>query len=169
MKHSHLFTQAGISAVFAWLSMKLGVLLFPLGLLVLMMMLDYFTGMLASKAEAITHPEDPSLGWSSRRGMLGILKKLGYLALIAVGVGLDQIIVRGVALFGFDVPGKGFFGLAVTIWLVLNEMLSIVENVGRMGAPVPAWLARCVALLKGKVDQIADQAAEDAPGGDSDE
>ena len=57
---------------------------------------------------------------------------------------------------GFELP-KAIFGLLVTVWLVLNEMLSVVENAGRMGAPVPPWLARCVASLKDKLDQEAEQ------------
>ncbi|WP_347223610.1 phage holin family protein, partial [Bacteroides congonensis] len=40
----------------------------------------------------------------------------------------------------------------VTVWYLLNELLSIVENAGRMGAPVPDWLAKYIAMLKNKID-----------------
>ena len=40
------------------------------------------------------------------------------------------------------------------------KMLSVIENAGRMGAPVPAWLAKYIAVLKHKVDQAGGQTEE---------
>lgn len=157
MKTTYLIEQGAVSAAIAWLSIKLGLMFWPLAILLLLMIIDYITGMLASKKEAIEHPKDPAFGWSSRKGALGIIKKVGYMAAIAVAVCLDQIIITGVAQLGYDVPAKGFFGLVVTIWFVLNEMLSVLENVGRMGSGVPPWLARYIAAIKGKIDQDADK------------
>ena len=42
--------------------------------------------------------------------------------------------------------------LLITVWYLLNETLSIIENAGRMGAPVPAWLMKYIAALKNKID-----------------
>lgn len=153
MRSEYLAIQGAVSAVIGWLSARLGTLFWPLAILAVMMIVDYITGMLASKKEAIEHPGDPAYGWSSRKGLLGVLKKTGYLAIIAVGVCLDQIILTGLAQMGLDSPVKGLFGLIITVWLVLNEMLSVVENAGRMGADIPPWLAKYIAVLKGKIDQ----------------
>ena len=159
MKASEPALQGAVTVVISWLAARLGVLFFPVILLMIMMAVDYVTGMLAAKAEAIAHPENPEYGWSSRKGILGIIKKIGYIFLVVVAVSLDHILVQAAAPLGFELP-RAIFGLLVTVWLVLNEMLSIVENAGRMGAPVPPWLARCVASLKDKIDQEAEREAD---------
>lgn len=159
MKSSYPALQGAVTVALSWIAARLGVLFAPVILLMVMMVLDYVTGMLAAKAEAIAHPENPEYGWSSRRGILGIIKKIGYVFLVVVAVSLDHILVQAAAPLGFALP-RAIFGLLVTVWLVLNEMLSIVENAGRMGAPVPPWLARCVASLKDKIDQEADKEVE---------
>lgn len=159
MKASEPALQGAVTVVLSWLAARLGVLFLPVILLMVMMTLDYVTGMLASKAEAIAHPENPEYGWSSRKGILGIIKKIAYVFLVVVAVSLDHILVQAAAPLGFDLP-RAIFGLLVTVWLALNEMLSIVENAGRMGAPVPPWLARCVASLKDKIDQEAEREAD---------
>ena len=164
MKSEYIFGQGAVSAAIAWLGLKLGLMFWPLAILLILMVIDYVTGMLASKKEAIEHPRDPAYGWSSRKGALGIIKKVGYMAAIAVAVCLDQIIITGVAQLGYDVPAKGFFGLVVTVWFVLNEMLSVLENVGRMGSGVPPWLARYIAALKGKIDEGQDPPEEGKDG-----
>ncbi|MBQ6358916.1 MAG: phage holin family protein [Clostridia bacterium] len=153
MRNEYLAAQGAVSAAVGWISARLGHLFWPLVILGIMMLVDYFSGMMASKAEAIRHPGDPAYGWSSRKGLLGILKKLGYGALIAVAVCLDLIILHGVTMMGLECPVKGLFGLIITVWLVLNEMLSVIENAGRMGVNVPSWLARYIAVLKGKIDE----------------
>ena len=47
---------------------------------------------------------------------------------------------------------KAFLGLLVAVWYLLNELLSIIENAGRMGANVPEWLRKYIAVLKDKID-----------------
>ena len=144
-----------MSAVAAWLFARLGVLLYILLVLAAAMIIDYLTGMLASKAEAIDHPDDPSCGWNSKKGAKGIIKKVGYLCIIAVAVMVDWIILHVAADIGFEsaLNLKAFFGIMVTVWYLLNETLSIIENAGRMGAPVPDWLKKYIAVLKDKIEQ----------------
>ena len=121
------------------------------------MVLDYLTGMLAAKREAIEHPDDPSYGWSSKKGAEGIIKKVGYLCIIAVAMIVDYVILNVAAQIGVTIQVKAFFGLLVAVWYILNELLSIIENAGRMGAPVPEWLSKYIAVLKNKID---DQGGE---------
>ena len=142
-----------LSAVTAWLFARLGVLFYVLLILAAAMVVDYLTGMLASKTEAIDHPDDPSYGWSSKKGAKGIIKKVGYLCIIAVAMMVDWIILHVAADIGFEINLKAFFGIMVTVWYLLNETLSIIENAGRMGAPVPDWLKKYIAVLKDKIDQ----------------
>lgn len=152
MKNAVTLVQAAASAVLAYISARLGVLFPILMLLLAMMVVDYITGMMASKTEALDHPEDPSLGWSSRKGAKGIIKKVGYLCVIAVAMVADYIIVNVAGTMGYEMTVKAVFGLMVAVWYLLNEMLSIIENAGRMGAPVPEWLAKYITVLKNKAE-----------------
>lgn len=156
MRALYITIQAAATAVIAWLSARLGILMPVLCILLTAMVLDYITGMLASKREALEHPDDPAYGWSSRRGAEGIIKKVGYLCIIAAAMIVDYIILSVAAQAGIEVALKAFFGLLVAVWYILNELLSIIENAGRMGAPVPDWLAKYVAVLKNKIDAQAD-------------
>lgn len=141
-----------VSAGAAWLSARLGILLYVILILAVAMFIDYITGMLASKTEAIDHPEDPSCGWNSKKGAKGIIKKVGYLCVIAAAMMVDYIILNVATEVGIEIGLKAFFGIMVTVWYLLNEILSIVENAGRMGAPVPEWLKKYIAVLKTKVE-----------------
>ncbi|MEY8357315.1 phage holin family protein [Lachnospiraceae bacterium 54-53] len=153
MKKEYVFAVQGIlAAIGAFLSDKLGILFPVLCILAFMMAIDNVSGMLASKTEAIDHPEEPSYGWSSKKGAKGIIKKVGYLCIIAVAMVVDYVIAEVSGTIGFDMPTNTFFGLLVTVWYVLNELLSIIENAGRMGAPVPEWLSKYIAVLKNKID-----------------
>lgn len=153
--------KAAVSAVLAWISARMGILLPVLILLVAAMILDYISGMAASKYEAIEHPENPVYGWSSKKGAQGILKKVGYLCVIAVAMILDYVVINVSGQIGIEIAEKAFFGLLVSVWYILNEALSIIENVGRMGKPVPSWLARYIAVLKNNIDERGRNTDED--------
>jgi len=152
VKETYYLIAGLVSAAIAYVSEKLGMLIPLIGLLVLMMVIDYITGMLAAKKEAVEHPDDPSYGWSSAIGMNGIIKKFGILCVIVVSMVLDYIVATLAVQMNFNPPITTLFSLLVTSWFLLNEMLSIIENSGRMGADVPEWLAKYIAGLKSKID-----------------
>ncbi|MCI8274159.1 MAG: phage holin family protein [Lachnospiraceae bacterium] len=157
MKNIGIMIQTTASGILAYISAKLGILFPVLLFLGAMMVGDYISGMLASKKEALDHPEDLSLGWNSKKGAKGIIKKVGYLCVIAVAMVVDYIIANVAGSFGYEMPVKAVFGLMVVVWYLLNEMLSIIENAGRMGAPVPEWLKRYIAVLKDKVEMDKEE------------
>ena len=148
--------QACLTAAGAWISAKLGILGPILIILTIMMVLDYVTGMLASKREALEHPDDSSYGWSSKKGAKGIIKKVGYLCIIAVAMVVDYIILHVAGSMGVTVSTRALFAILVSVWYILNELLSIIENAGRMGAQVPDWLCKYIAVLKEAIDHKAD-------------
>lgn len=152
MRETYYLIAGLVSAAIAYVSGKLGVLIPLMGLLVLMMVIDYISGMLAAKKEAVNHPEDPNYGWSSAQGFNGIIKKFGILCVIVVSMVLDYIVATLAIQMNFNPPITTLFSLLVTSWFLLNEMLSIIENAGRMGADVPEWLAKYIAVLKDKID-----------------
>lgn len=142
--------QVCVTGLVAYLSQKLGVTFYLLGILLCLMVIDYLSGMAASAVEALDHPDDKSYGWSSRKGAKGIAKKVAYLFVIAVGMVIDYVIIQTSGVLGFNLPNT-MLSLLVTVWYMLNEALSITENAGRMGAPVPEWLMKYIAALKNKI------------------
>lgn len=151
------------AGVAAWIGAKLGALGPLLAVLIILMLVDYVTGMWASKIEAVDHPDDPAYGWSSAKGAKGIAKKVGYLCVITVALALDYLIVTMGAEMGFSISVHGALGMLVCAWYILNELLSVTENAGRMGAPVPEWLAKYIATIKSKVDaQGGSEAGHDS-------
>lgn len=154
MKKATLLTIQGLlAAVGAWLSNHLGLLYPVLILLLIMMALDYISGMAASKREALEDLNNPDKGWSSDKGWRGIFKKAGYLLVIGVAIAVDWLIFQTTASMGIQMPASTFFGLLTAVWFVLNELLSILENAGRMGAPLPEFLRQVIAVLKSSVEQ----------------
>lgn len=139
------------TGVVAYLSHKLGVTFYLLGLLLVLMAIDYVSGMAASAVEAIDHPDDKRYGWSSKKGAKGIAKKVAYLCVIAVSMVIDYIVIRTSGVLGVALPNT-MLSLLVSVWYLLNEALSIIENAGRIGAPVPNWLMKYIAALKNKID-----------------
>ena len=142
--------QVCVTGLVAYLSQKLGVTFYLLGILLCLMVIDYLSGMAASAVEALDHPDDKSYGWSSKKGAKGIAKKVAYLFVIAVGMVIDYVIIQTSGVLGFNLPNT-MLSLLVTVWYMLNEALSITENAGRMGAPVPEWLMKYIAALKNKI------------------
>ena len=76
--------------------------------------------------------------------------------MVTVAICLDYIIATITEQMHIDPPKMAVIGLLVTAWFLLNEMLSVIENAGRMGADVPDWLIRYIAVLKRKIDDTAD-------------
>ena len=152
--------QVCVTGLVAYLSQKLGVTFYLLGVLLCLMVIDYLSGMAASAVEALDHPDDKSYGWSSKKGAKGIAKKVAYLFVIAVGMVIDYVIIQTSGVLGFNLPNT-MLSLLVTVWYMLNEALSITENAGRMGAPVPELLMKYIAALKNKIDSSRENVSSE--------
>ena len=98
---------------------------------------------------------------SSRVGLWGILKKVGYLVIVGVACVVDWLLRYGADSLGWNWPVDFLFASIVIIWLVINELLSILENVSAIGAPVPGFMQ---ALLKKLKVHTEDTAEENLPG-----
>lgn len=134
--------QGIITLIAASISAYFGIIAIPLIVLTIVMLIDYITGMAAAYVNAEL---------SSRKGIRGIFKKLGYYSLVCVGMTLDYILCSGLAQIG--VYGNNiFFGLIVTVWLIINELISILENLSRLDVPIPKFLKSVVERLKNNVD-----------------
>lgn len=114
------------------------------------MVLDYITGTWA----AMAHGE-----WSSAVARQGLWHKLGSIVAILVGGFVDIAISVITHLdLGFELPFAyhTFVLPLVALWYAFTEMGSLIENAGKLGAPVPKWLASAVDKLKGKTDDAGN-------------
>ncbi len=146
--------EKGIAGIIgAWIMDKWR-LLFPiLILLTILMIVDYISGMLAAKKDALEHPNNKKYGWSSKKSIIGIYKKCSYILVILVAVSTDFLLFKFAAEIGVKFEYTTMFGLLVSIWLIINESLSILENAGRMGAKLPNILKKVLAELQGNINQ----------------
>ena len=46
--------------------------------------------------------------------------------------------------------------ILVTVWLIINELISVLENLSRMGVPIPNFLKKIIDRLKNTVDEKGD-------------
>lgn len=139
--------QAAFSAALAMLTAYFGIVAVPITVLVVAMAIDYGTGMAAAWKQSEL---------SSKKGVIGIVKKIGYLALVCVGMLVDWLIYCGLQAVNVNIGYTFFFGVLVTIWLIINELISILENLGTIGVPLPKFLVKVVKRLKVTAENVAN-------------
>jgi toxin secretion/phage lysis holin len=117
---------------------------------VAMVLLDYATGLLAGRANE---------GLNSAKAVKGLYKKVGIFTLLVFGILLDGAVNRyALAGLSIDVPFNVPLCAIISFWVVITEAISVVENLDRLGVPIPGWLVK---LLK-KARQGVDQEETDA-------
>ena len=139
--------QMLFSAAITALISYLGVVAIPVTVLMAAMIIDYVTGMAAA-----WHNKK----LSSKKGLSGIIKKISYLALICVGMGVDWLIYSGLSQAGISTEHSVFFGVLVTVWLIINELISILENLKAIGVPLPTFLIKIVKRLKITAETVGE-------------
>ncbi|MFZ2538160.1 MAG: phage holin family protein [Oscillospiraceae bacterium] len=140
--------KAWIITAFTALTSFLGILAVPVVLLVGANITDYITGLMAAPYR------DEKI--SSHIGFRGILKKICMWLLVLVGFGIDQLIVYLVTTAGINVPFNFLVASMVAIWLLCNELISILENIADIGVKLPPFLTRIVTCIKTKVEEKSD-------------
>lgn len=126
------FCGAGIAQLFGGWSAGLTTL-------VVFMCVDYATGIIVAgifKKSSKTK----SGALESRAGWYGICRKVISLLMVLVACRLDLII------------GSDYIRDAAVIAFTVNETISIVENAGLMGIPIPAVIKKAVEILREKSD-----------------
>lgn len=117
-----------------------------------LMLLDYLTG----SAAALKQGE-----WSSKVAREGIWHKLGMIVVVVVAVGADLLIslmLSQLPIVELPIAYTGLICQLVLVWYCLTELGSIAENAIAMGAAVPSWLTKILAVGKGAVDKAGDSA-----------
>ena len=112
--------------------------------LVIFMAVDYITGLIVAGVFKKSKKTDTG-ALESRAGWKGLCKKGVTLLIVLVATRLDLLI------------GSNFIRDAVVIGYVVNEALSIFENVGLMGINVGAPLTNAIDILKKKAEGEKDE------------
>ena len=108
--------------------------------LIVFMALDYVTGLIvAGIFKKSKKSENGAL--ESRAGFKGLCRKGVALMIVLVAVRLDIIM------------HTTYIKDAVIIAFVANESISIIENAGLMGIPVPGIIARAIDVLRNESEK----------------
>lgn len=105
--------------------------------LLIFMAADYVTGLVVA---GVFHnsPKTETGALESRAGLKGLIRKATVLLFVLISYRLD--LAMGVA----------YVKDAVCIAFIANELLSIVENAGLMGLPIPSVITNAIDVLKKK-------------------
>ena len=107
--------------------------------LLIFMLIDYATGLIVA---GVFHKSQKteSGALESRAGFKGLCRKGAILLFVLIGYRLDLAV------------GTTYIRDAVCIAFIANELISIVENAGLMGIPVPAAITKAIDVLKNKAE-----------------
>ena len=144
MQSKDFLQQTFISAVITGLLYYLGIVAVPIIILIVAMIIDYVTGMMSAWLNSEL---------SSKKGIKGIVKKVSYLALVAVAMIVDWLICCGLQQINVNIKYSVFFAVLVAVWLIINELISVLENLAKMGVPIPNFLKKLIDRLKNTVDE----------------
>lgn len=143
------YIKAIVTAVFTIISSLLGVLAIPVVMLVASNIVDYATGLMASPYR----DEDIN----SYKSIRGIFKKIGMWLLVLVGAMVDELLMYTSMSIGKEMPLKFVIACAVALWLICNEIISILENVQDMGVNIPPFLQPLVKHIRSQVEEQAEE------------
>lgn len=73
--------------------------------------------------------------------------------LVAVGVIIDSLLAYASTSVGIVQPFNFLVACIVAIWLICNEIISILENINDIGVTLPPFLQPIVKNLKSQVEQ----------------
>lgn len=111
--------------------------------LLIFMGVDYVTGLIVA---GVFHRSQKSTDGAleSRAGWKGLCRKGTTLLVVLVACRLDLV------------TGSTFTRDTAIIAFIANETISIIENAGLMGVPIPAVVAKAIDILKQKAEGDAN-------------
>lgn len=130
---------AALAAVGSFVAHALGGWDAAMQVLVAMMAADYLTGVLVAAVWQRSNKSTTG-ALDSKAGFKGLLKKGMILLLVWVAVLLDTAMA------------VSYVRTAVVLFFVGNEGLSLLENLGLMGVPFPAFLKKALEALRDQGD-----------------
>lgn len=97
--------------------------------------IDFVSGLVAGAIEG---------GLKSKVGMIGIARKVFIFMMVAVAHLIDLLLIES------GMETQALIMTMVIVFYAVNEILSITENAGRIGLPVPNQIRNAIEVLKGK-------------------
>lgn len=139
-------------AVFSTLSARLGILYVPFLVLIASNVIDYITGLCAAKyrTEYI----------NSYKSLRGIAKKVCMWLLVAVGAMLDWLMNFAAEQIGISFPLHFLIASVAAVWLIANEIISVLENMNDIGVDLPPFLMKIAANVRVQAEKKADIGTE---------
>lgn len=122
-----------------------------IALVLVLIVMDCITGLIKAK---VTGEK-----WDSKKGTKGFWKKMALICALFFGVALDAVIPFVLQL-GLDVslPFNAPFGLIVGAYIILNESISICENLYAANqAIIPGWIVRLLKIAGNAIDAGNDK------------
>lgn len=152
--------KAAIAAFVAILTALWGWIGWAVLIFIACMFLDYLTGSWAALAAG---------EWSSAKARAGLRGKLGEIVALLVAalcdIAIAVILQSAAAPIIGEVPWHDYVTMLVCVWYIFTELGSIIENAGKLGAPIPKWLTKWIGVLKAKADAV-DRKDTDEKAGD---
>jgi toxin secretion/phage lysis holin len=138
------FFTAAVGAVGAGISTAFGGWTSAMTTLLIFMSIDYLTGlMVAGIFKRSQKTKNGAL--ESRAGFKGLCRKGVMLLIVLVACRLDIEL------------HTTYIRDAVCIAFIVNETLSITENAGLMGVPIPKVITKAIELLRSKEENTTEE------------
>lgn len=112
--------------------------------LLIFMAADYVTGLIVAGVFHNSQKTDTGT-LESRAGFKGLIRKCMILFFIIIANRVDLLM------------GVSYFRECVIISFITNELISIIENAGLMGVPIPPIITNAIDVLKKKGEKPNEQ------------
>lgn len=134
------FTCAGVGVAGSFIASLFGGWTAAMTTLLIFMVIDYISGLIVA---GVFHKSNKteSGALESKAGWKGLCRKCMTFLFLLVACRLDLAL------------GSSYIKDAVCIAFILNETISIVENAGTMGIPIPKVITNAIEILRSKNDE----------------
>lgn len=140
MRDFILKAKAVFTAVMGTFASWLGILYIPVMMLIAANVVDYATGLMAAK-----YRNEQIKSYKSVRG---IIKKVCMWLLVAVGAMTDWLLKFAAENAGITIKLHFVAASVVAVWLIANELISILENINDIGVALPPFLMKLAKSVK---------------------
>lgn len=135
----------------------IGIVAIPWGVLLVLNIIDYWTGI---SAAPYRNPEDIH-PVKSYKSIHGIQKKVCMHLLIVIGWIIDFVIKTSIEQAWTPINYPPIFAIVIALWLTFNEIISILENMEDIGAPIPPFLLPIMKKMRRTVEDKVENKEDD--------
>lgn len=139
-----------LSFVFGGIATFLGQYGVMIILVALVIVFDVITGLIKCKVSDIPI--------TSNKGTKGFFKKMAFMVCLFFGFFLDYAIPYMGSRIALDIQFNMPFGMIICFYIILNESISICENLYACNDQMmPKWIVKVLKLAKDKIDDGGKQ------------